>query len=120
MSAVPYMFLDLTGPGNLLGLLYWEILSPWRGAAWMLNTGGERAPAALICEPTEPAGEIAQRRKRVFLVADFAGLTAPQILFEPESLPGYPAEGEEARQEAAAHAGEGVEAPGGDRPADDY
>jgi len=33
------MFLDLTGPGNLLGLLYWEILSPWRGAAWMLNTG---------------------------------------------------------------------------------
>jgi DNA (cytosine-5)-methyltransferase 1 len=33
------MFLDLNGPGNLLGLLYWEILSPWRGGALMLNTG---------------------------------------------------------------------------------
>ena len=31
---------------------------------------------------------VAQRRKRIFLVADFAGKTAPQILFEPESLSG--------------------------------
>ena len=30
-----------------------------------------------------------QRRRRIYLVADFGGLTAPQILFEPESLPGY-------------------------------
>ena len=36
---------------------------------------------------------LAQRRARVFLIADFGGLTAPQILFEPESLPGYPAPG---------------------------
>ncbi|WP_397354555.1 DNA cytosine methyltransferase [Oscillibacter sp.] len=35
-----YMSLDLTaGRGNLLGESYWEILSPWRGAASMLNTG---------------------------------------------------------------------------------
>lgn len=34
------MFLDLTpGAGNLLGESYWEILSPWRGDASMLNTG---------------------------------------------------------------------------------
>lgn len=33
------MFLDLNGPGNLLGLLYWETLSPWRGGSSMLNTG---------------------------------------------------------------------------------
>lgn len=33
------MFLDLNGPGNLLGLLYWETLSPWRGGSLMLNTG---------------------------------------------------------------------------------
>lgn len=39
LRAIPYMFLDLNGPGNLLGLLYWEILSPWRGESSMLNTG---------------------------------------------------------------------------------
>ena len=36
---------------------------------------------------------LAQRRARIFLVADFGGLTAPKILFIPESLPGYPAAG---------------------------
>ena len=30
-----------------------------------------------------------QRRKRIFLVADFGGRTAPQILFDQEGLPGY-------------------------------
>ena len=36
---------------------------------------------------------VAQRRKRIFLVADFAGRSAGQILFDQESLPGYPAPG---------------------------
>ncbi len=31
-----------------------------------------------------------QRRRRVFIVADFAAECAPQILFEQESLPGHP------------------------------
>lgn len=35
---------------------------------------------------------VPQRRARIFLVADLGGLTAPKILFEPESLPGYPAQ----------------------------
>ena len=39
LKAIPYMFLDLMGPGDLLGLLYWETLSPWRGVASTLNTG---------------------------------------------------------------------------------
>jgi len=34
---------------------------------------------------------VAQRRRRIFLVADFAGLSALKILFEQDSLPGYPA-----------------------------
>ena len=35
-----YMSLDLTpGAGNLLGESFWEMLSPWRGDASMLNTG---------------------------------------------------------------------------------
>ena len=37
---------------------------------------------------------VAQRRRRIFLVADFGGLTAPKILFKPESLPGYTAPSE--------------------------
>ena len=40
LSSIPYMFLDLSeDAGNLLGESYWEILSPWRGDASMLNTG---------------------------------------------------------------------------------
>ena len=36
---------------------------------------------------------VPQRRRRIFLVADFAGYSPIQILFKPDSLPGYPAEG---------------------------
>lgn len=40
LVSLPYMFLDLSeDAGNLLGELYWETLSPWRGDASMLNTG---------------------------------------------------------------------------------
>lgn len=40
LAAIPYLSLDLTpGSGNLLGEFYWEILSPWRGGLWTLNTG---------------------------------------------------------------------------------
>ena len=40
LSSIPYMFLDLSeDAGNLLGESYWEIHSPWRGDASMLNTG---------------------------------------------------------------------------------
>ena len=33
---------------------------------------------------------VAQRRRRIFLVADFGGRTAPAILFKQDCLPGYP------------------------------
>ena len=33
---------------------------------------------------------VAQRRRRIYLVADFAGRSAPEILFEPASLPRNP------------------------------
>jgi DNA (cytosine-5)-methyltransferase 1 len=42
-----------------------------------------------------------QRRKRIYLVADFAGPTASQILFEQDRLFGDTAESEETRQGAA-------------------
>lgn len=40
LSSIPFASLDLTpGAGNLLDEFYWEILSPWRGGASILNTG---------------------------------------------------------------------------------
>jgi DNA (cytosine-5)-methyltransferase 1 len=49
-------------------------------------------------------------RKRIFLVADFGGRTAPKILFEQDRLFGNSAASEEARQGTAS----GVEAGIGD------
>ena len=40
LSAIPFMSLDLTpGRGNLLGEYCWEMISPYVGDAWTLNTG---------------------------------------------------------------------------------
>ena len=47
---------------------------------------------------------VAQRRNRIFLVADFGGQSAPAILFEQSSLPGYPAPRQGAWQGASAAA----------------
>jgi DNA (cytosine-5)-methyltransferase 1 len=47
---------------------------------------------------------VPQRRKRIALVADFGGLTAPEILFERESLRGHFAEGGSPRESLAAYA----------------
>ena len=56
---------------------------------------------------------VAQRRRRIFLVADLGGRTAPAILFEHDSVPWYPAQGEGARQGAAAAAQGGADDAGG-------
>lgn len=50
----------------------------------------------------------AQRRRRIFLVADFRGECAGEILFVPKSLSGYFAAGGTPRQGAAAYAQEGA------------
>ena len=47
---------------------------------------------------------VPQRRKRIYLVADFADQSAPKILFESEGLSRYSAEGFRAWQRAAAGA----------------
>ena len=54
-----------------------------------------------------------QRRRRIYLVADFGGLTAPQILFKQDRLPGYPAPGEGTGQGAAGAAQGGANGAGG-------
>ena len=49
---------------------------------------------------------VPQRRKRIYLVADFAGGSAGKILFESEGMSGYSAESFRSWQGAAADAGE--------------
>ena len=56
---------------------------------------------------------IPQRRKRIYLVADFTGGSAGKILFESEGVSGYSAEGFRAWQGAAGGAAEGAGAAGG-------
>lgn len=51
---------------------------------------------------------VPQRRKRIYLVADFADQSAPKILFESEGLSRYSAEGFRAWQRAAAGAESGT------------
>ena len=51
---------------------------------------------------------VAQRRKRIFLVADFAGRSVPQILFEQDRLLGDPAQSQGERQRTSAAAQESI------------
>jgi len=55
---------------------------------------------------------VPQRRKRIFLVADFTGQCAGEILFKPEGLSRNTAEGREAREGAAGKIENGVKASG--------
>ncbi len=56
---------------------------------------------------------VAQRRRRIFLVADFAGLTAPEILFKQDSLFGDTAESGSQGQGTATPAQRGTDDTGG-------
>ena len=58
---------------------------------------------------------VPQRRKRIYLVGDFAGWGAGKILFESEGVSGYSAEGFRAWQGAARNTAEGAGAAGGIR-----
>ena len=51
---------------------------------------------------------VPQRRKRIFLVADFAGDSAPKVLFDSEGMSGYSHESFRAWQRAASGAEAGV------------
>ncbi|MED9968495.1 MAG: DNA cytosine methyltransferase [Ruminococcus sp.] len=53
---------------------------------------------------------VPQRRKRIFLVADFAGRRAGKILFESEGLSGYSAQSLRSWQETACRVGKGTAA----------
>jgi DNA (cytosine-5)-methyltransferase 1 len=55
---------------------------------------------------------VPQRRKRIYLVHDFNGERAPEILFECESVLGYTAQGRTEGKNIAGSAGNSVEATG--------
>ena len=61
---------------------------PWQSAGRILL--GTDFSLAWRCLDAQYWG-VAQRRKRIFLVADFAGRTADKILFIPEGVFGDPA-----------------------------
>ena len=63
---------------------YLSLAEPWRDESRDTLSVGWRVTSS-------QHWGVPQRRARIFLVADFGGLTAPKILFKPESLPGYTA-----------------------------
>ena len=83
----------------------------WEPAGAILGTGFSLAWRVLDAQywPQTP-----QRRRRIFLIADLGGTSAPEILFEQSRLFGDTAEGEEAREGAAAPAPGGAGTSGGD------
>ena len=54
---------------------------------------------------------VPQRRRRICLIADFGGGSAPEILFERQSLSGNTQSGNEEREETSGDPGTGIEEP---------
>lgn len=82
----------------------------WESAGCVLGTGYSLAWRTLDAR----YWGVPQRRKRVFLVTDFGGESAPQILFESGRVPWDTAQSGEAGQESAPCSGEGAADTGGD------
>ena len=80
----------------------------WKSAGAILGDGFSIAWRVLDAQ----YWGVPQRRKRIFLVADFGGDAAPQILFEQESLLGDSAAGKGTGQSPAAAAPGGAGAAG--------
>lgn len=59
----------------------------WPPAGCLTDVGGQWSIARRVLDAQ--FWGVPQRRKRIALVADFGGLTAPEILFERQGVPGY-------------------------------
>ena len=62
----------------------------WLGAGYLLADGFSIAWRTVDAQ----FFGVTQRRRRIALVADFAGLCAPEVLFIDDGLPGYYPEGQ--------------------------
>ncbi len=83
----------------------------WKSAGAILGSGFSVAWRVLDAQ----YWGVPQRRKRIFLVSDFGGTSAPEILFKQESLPGYPAEVSGTGQGASGETQRSAGDPGGDQ-----
>ena len=127
------------GPGSWCGRTSREPSAPRGGGDFRIvleETLRIAAPACTVPRPPggtwHPAGAVVgdgfslawrtldaqywgvpQRRARIFLVADFGGTSAPQILFEPAGLQGHPPAGGETGQAPATQVGVGAASTGG-------
>lgn len=81
----------------------------WPDADYYLGDGWSVAYRVLDAQ----GWGVPQRRKRIYLVADFAGQSAPKVLFESEGMSGYSAAGFRAWQRAASGAESGAGTAGG-------
>ena len=81
----------------------------WPDADYYLGDGWSVAYRVLDAQ----GWGVPQRRKRIYLVADFAGQSAPKVLFESEGVSGYSAAGFRAWQRAASGAEGGAGTAGG-------
>jgi len=90
-----------------------HVVRPERGR-WKYSGAilGNRSTLAWVRWDAQYLG-VPQRRRRIFLVCDFAGECPLQILFEPDGLPGYSAESEGAGKRTASPAGGGIKGTGG-------
>ena len=59
----------------------------WPPAGCLTDVGGQWSIAWRVFDAQ--FWGVPQRRKRIALIADFGGLTAPEILFERQGVPGY-------------------------------
>ena len=83
----------------------------WKSAGAILGSGFSVAWRVLDAQ----YWGVPQRRKRIFLVADFGGTSAPEILFKQESLLGYPAAVSGTGQETSGKTQKSTGDPGGDQ-----
>ena len=77
----------------------------WPPAGCLTDMGGQWSIAWRVFDAQ--FWGVPQRRKRIALVADFGGLTAPEILFERQGVPGYTPQGFRSWQGSAGTAEEG-------------
>lgn len=83
----------------------------WPPAGCLTDVGGQWSIAWRVFDA--PFWGVPQRRKRIALVADFGGLTAPEILFERQGVPGYIKPCGKERQGAAGNTENGTNPTGG-------
>ena len=83
----------------------------WPTAGCFTDVGGKWSVAWRVFDAQ--FWGVPQRRKRIALVADFGGLTAPEILFERQGVPGYCPQSGTPWQRVAAAAQGGIAQPGG-------